>query len=224
MFTTTSHGRRIKKIDFGALLRGEVGQEKMSMQQEKQDGKSCKSTKSRKLVKSTKTNKSGKDITQKSTTKNKGKNPKEVVDTSAQEDADSRTGDFEDEDIISLGSDASRIGKIDREMEQLAPTWTEKYNEYKCKQGYQQRLEDAELPQDLEDDAVYNETLKLHQEQLIATEDRGRRSKRRLELSKLRQQILDKHEEAQLAETELELQAMRKQYERRKILLEKAKE
>ena len=164
----------------------------------------------------------------KNKTKSNGKWKKGKTSQNMAENAhemDSRLKDFDDEDeVISLGSDASRIAKIDQEMEKLAPTWTKRYNEYKCKEGHQERLEDAPLPEDLDNDAVYEETLKLHQEQLVATENCTRRSKQRLELSEIRQKILDKREESQIAEAELEINAMKKQYKCRKMLLEKKKE
>ena len=87
------------------------------------------------------------------------------------EDEDSRKGDNMDDEVISLGSDASRVERINQEMEQNAPTWTEQYNEYKCQQGYQQRLEDAELPDNLQDEEVFDQTKQLHRSQMAAMED-----------------------------------------------------
>ena len=142
-----------------------------------------------------------------------------MLETGVEEDEqDSRAGDFEeyeDDEQLSLGSDASKVAKLDGKIDKLAPTWTEQYNEYKCRQGYQARLEDAELPGELDNDMIYQDTKKKHQEQLKATEDREKRAVRRLELEKLREQIIEKREVAKLAESEAQLQMMKQQFERR---------
>ena len=83
-------------------------------------------------------------------------------------ETDSRAGDFEDEEVVSLGSDASRVERINEEIDKLAPTWTESYNEFKCRKGIQERLEDFKLPDHLEDDAIFQETMEMHRQQLQA--------------------------------------------------------
>ena len=153
-----------------------------------------KSVKSMKSQKSKRNKKKEKEQCMKST-QQRVKLIKQSVGKTQDDDLDSRTGDFDDIDTVSLGSDASKVDKINQEMEKLAPTWTEKYNEYKCQQGYQQRLEDAELRTELHRDEVYQEAITLHREQLVATTESETRAKRRLELSKLENKLLKREKQ-----------------------------
>ena len=84
----------------------------------------------------------------------------------------------EEEDVVSLGLDTSKVDKINQQIDQLAPSWTEKYNEFKCQQGIQVHLEDSEVPADLHQDTVYEETMQLHKSQMQATTDRESRATR----------------------------------------------
>ena len=73
-------------------------------------------------------------------------------------EVDSRKGDFDsEEEISSLGLEEDRLRGLNSEIEDLQPTFTEKYNEYKVDQGLQDRLEDSELPSNLENKEVFEE-------------------------------------------------------------------
>ena len=80
----------------------------------------------------------------------------------------------------------------------------EKYNEYKVRTGEQERLEDAELPDDLHDENVFNQLKLLHEEQRNTPENREKRSKKVLELIKIHDEIIEMREKAQANEWEAE--------------------
>ena len=110
----------------------------------------------------------------------------------------------------SNSSDDGRLDEIDREIEKVKPSLSENYNEYKVQQGLQERLEDAELPHNLEKGQVYDECKDLHERQFQATQDRRRCAQRRLELERIRERIIDKREQAKQDEWEADMIRRRK--------------
>ena len=113
-----------------------------------------------------------------------------------------------------MGSDLDRLLELDREIEFNKPSVTLKYNEYKVQQGEQERLEDSELPENLDEDEVYDEMVKLHEEQRTATENRQMKAERVLQLMKIRDEIVDMKEKAQEAEWEAEMRDRKNKLER----------
>ena len=103
---------------------------------------------------------------------------------------DSRAGDFEDEDedVISMGSDASRLMRLQADIEENEPTLIEKYNEQKGADGELDRLEDSQLPSDMDDDKVYELSKTQHLQQQEATEKRHIKAVRTLELMEIREE------------------------------------
>ena len=77
-----------------------------------------------------------------------------------EEDLDSRAGDFDtadEDDALSVGSDASRLRQLDEKLKENALTMGEKYSEKKLAEGSLLRLEDAELPDALEDEETFKD-------------------------------------------------------------------
>ena len=110
--------------------------------------------------------------------KDKDGNNKQVSDSE-----DSRRGDFDsEEDGVSLGSEASHVKELQERIDEIEPLMALRYNEYKVDQGLQDRLEDVDLPENLEDEATYLEWKNLHEKQSKATTDRELWAQRRLEL------------------------------------------
>ena len=139
----SSKGRSIVQQDYRKL----AGMEDEVDEIDKKSHTSRKSTKSQRSVR---TNRIKKD-------KDKDKqNDGNIVIICHSGDMDSRAGDFVvedmDEEVMSLGSDASRLHKLQQQIDDSGVTFAEKYNEYKVKQGHQDRLEDSELPENLHDE------------------------------------------------------------------------
>ena len=104
------------------------------------DGKSEKSVKSKKSRKTAKEN---------------------VKKTDKLDSDDSRKDDFTeaeeaDDDAFSLGSDKVRVIELQQKIDAAEPSMAEQYNNYKVQQGLQDRLEDAELPSDLNEESGRN--------------------------------------------------------------------
>ena len=78
---------------------------------------------------------------------------------------DSRADDFDSEEDGSVGL-SSKLQDLQQKIDDLQPSLAQKYNEYKVAQGMQDRLEDAELPDDIGDDRVFEDWKWLHQDQL----------------------------------------------------------
>ena len=137
-------------------------------------------------------------------------------------EVDSRAGDFEsaDEDVISMGSDRSRINQLQDELERNSVTFAEQYNEFKVTQGLQERLEDSELPDNLESQQVFEESKHMHQQQLEATTNREKRAVRTLELMKLCEEILEKREKVRRLEWSAQMEERKAQMRRNQFLLE----
>ena len=239
MYATTS-GRLVKKWNFKTMA--DKGMDKSDDEMEKicNDNKSTKSGKS---VRSTRSNsknrKKATDLDKAKNNGNKKATVKEVIPKKARSNAkkltdreddevDSRVGDFDqeevEEDVLSMGSDASKLARIEQEISELEPSMAEKYNEFKVKQGYQVRLEDAELPENLHEDEVYDEVLKLHKEQLAATDDRQKKVLRVNELEKLRDEIVAKRENSKLIEAQRNILRQKAMYLRRKQAIENRKQ
>ena len=232
----TSKGRRIVKQEYREFSNVEymkmAGLDQGQMEQQIAEGisgdgtddkKSTKSTKSNKKVKKNKEKKgSAKEIEEQLTagpntrsTKSaeiKGKIPNTMTsrsDHAGDVEVDSRKSDFDDEDVLSMGSDASKVEKLNKEIVQLEPTQMELYNQYKCDQGLQCCLEDSELPDNLLDTNKYTETLEMHKQQLLATTDREQHTTRRSEIIQLREEIIQKRERAKFHEMETDLMLRR---------------
>ena len=234
---TTSRGRTIVKPDF-VQLAGMATKDAADINEEVQSIKSTKSTRSRRSRKS--------DNKQEPPPKNHSKSDKKPNSTKSAQvdekslsllqpaqdkplkevdcDGDSRLGDFDDDDVISLGSDASKMDRINNEIQSLEPSMMERYNNYKVQQGELCRLEDSELPDELEKKQVYEESMKQHKEQLKATEHREVRAKRRSKLVELREEIIVKRESAKYYEMEAQLKERRSQLERRQLIIKQRRE
>ena len=179
MASTTSHGRSIVPTDYRKL----AGYDSVQDGGDGKSVKSCKSNKSNKSKASKRSKKVGQEDPRKSS---------QHQDT----ELDLTVGDFDNEDeILSVGSDASRLEAIQKQIEMNLPTTGEMYNERKVEEGEQDRLEDVDLPNNLEQQDVYDEWKELHKKQLAATEDREVRSQWVLELIGIREEILEKREQ-----------------------------
>ena len=226
----SARGRPVRKIDFKIMdSEGIVITE---------DGKStARSTRSGKSVASTRSRKSGNSKTKKSSVAKgakQGKTPKrtpkatkKVNPEEEDQDSDSREGDFESEnevDGLSLGSAASKVRNLNNEIEKLQPSLMEKYNEYKCEQGLQQRLEDSDLPDNLQDDEVFQETLELHKEQLQASQNREKRASRCKEITNMREEIIKSREKAKSDEWAAQLLTRRRMIELQEAEIQKEEE
>ena len=87
----------------------------------------------------------------------------------------------------------------------IARHFAEQYNEFKVKQGLQDRLEDTELPDNLDEESVFNEALTQHQSQLQATSNMEARAKRTVEIIKIQQEIVQRREWVRKLEWEAEM-------------------
>ena len=226
----SGRGRLVRRLDFKAM--NEIGMEPQGSGSEtsedllKSVAKSTRSTRSKVSRKSSKSRRSAKG--KKAVKKVKNQNITTVTNATetAEEDTDSRIGDFdgEESDIVSLGSATSKVARIDQEMESLAPSAGELYNQYKCDIGDQERLEDADLPENLQDDTVYEETLAVHKKQLAATTEREKKSLRRVELDEMRDEIIVRRERGKKAEWEINMKANRRLIEHNERELQRERE
>ena len=162
-------------------------------------------------VKSVRSRKSSKSVKSKKVVTGKGRG----------KGGDSRYGDFDSESAKS--STEERLCDLQNEIEDLAPSAGLRYNERKVAEGFQDRLEDSELPANLED-VLFSETKKLHIQQKDVTEERGRRAKRRLELTRLREEIVAAREQAQKDEWEAEALEKENRLKRNRWLIEKRRQ
>ena len=154
-----------------------------------------------------------------STTKKK-KTRKGQIETEKGDTTDSRQSDFSEEeallqdclqheeeeesDVISLGSDASKLERLQNQIDATEKSVAERYNEFKVQQGELIRVEDIEVPTDIENEELFNETKKIHEEQMVATKNRAEKAKRRVELLKLKEEIIERWEQAKRDEWEAE--------------------
>ena len=107
----------------------------------------------------------------------------------SEESEDSREGDFDTDNGSQEHED--RLKEMEKEISELQPSVGEKYNQYKCDIGEQDRLEDCELPEELDKDEVYNNWVALHEKQEVATIERERGADRCLELMKVHNKIIE---------------------------------
>ena len=110
--------------------------------------KSMKGVRGKKLVKSLKSH--GKSVCSQ-----KSKNPGGKGSSSAS--GDSRAHDFDSEGSSEVDTDGARLQKLEQHIEDTEPTLAEHYNQYKVDHGLQDRLEDSELPTNLEKENVFQE-------------------------------------------------------------------
>ena len=118
---------------------------------------------------------------------------------------DSRKDDFGSEEDNMEGSDTVQLVDLRHKIEACKPSMSERYNEYKVDQGLQDRLEDSELPEDLENEETYEEWKQMHEQQMKATEDRKKRAERQMELTRMREAIVQAREEAKRMEWEADM-------------------
>ena len=138
---------------------------------------------------------------------------KEVGKDKSVTDVDSCKGDF--------GLDESEEDRLQSEIECLAPTLAQRYSEQKIAEGTLQRLEDSQLPEDLEDNTVFDECKKEHLEQKKASYDRECRAKRRLELIKIREEITRSKDRAVQDEWAAEVMEKQRMLDQNRWLLKK---
>ena len=94
---------------------------------------------------------------------------------------DSRAGDFDSEEDSSVDS-TRKLCSLQDQIDMLELSLALRYNEYKVAQGTQDRLEDCDLPQDLNDPKVFEQWKELHEEQLKSTKEREQKAVNRLHL------------------------------------------
>ena len=142
---------------------------------------------------------------------------------------DSRAGDFDslddqEDEILSMGSDASRLKRLEIELEKNSVTFAEKYNEMKVKEGTQVRLEDAEILENLQQDEVLEEQKTVHEQQLLATQEREERAKRTLTILNIRESIIESRERSKKLEMEAELRMKRPEIQRNQMMLDQKRQ
>ena len=204
LLTVTSRGRTVQQQDYRKL----AGMEDEVV--------SRKSEKSNKTVKS-------------STKSARGKNKKSKENVTCTSEVDSRAGDFDDEvnseaSVLSVGSDAGRLKKLEKELEVNNVTFGEKYNEYKVDQGLQVRLEDTEMPEDLESEIVYEECKTQNAQQLTASKDREARAERTLEILNIREEIISARERSKKLEWEVEIKKKKAELQLNQMILDQKRQ
>ena len=127
-------------------------------------------------------------------------------------------------DALSMGSDASQIRKLDEGIEATEVTMAERYGEYKVQQGIHIRIEDMEVPENLDDEGTYNEEKQLHMQQLKASEERAARAKRRVEMLTLKDNIMSKREQSRKDEWLANRLEKERELKMNQIVLERAQQ
>ena len=123
------------------------------------------------------------------------------------------TGKDEGDSSSVSGGEEERLQDLEQQISELQPTFIECYNNYKVQEGHQERLEDSELPDELEKDEVFDETKKIHLQQKKVTIERSKRASRRLELIQMREEILAERELAEQKEWEADMIVKERQLE-----------
>ena len=174
---------------------------------------------SRKSQKSHRTSKTNK------TKSSQGRRSRKKSEVGERYEEDSRAGDFDDEDeVLSLGSDASRLKKLQKDLEMNSVTFGENYNEYKVQQGLQVLLEDTELPTNLEQEEIFDGCKAEHHQQLTATRYREVRARRTLEILEMREEILMARERTKKLEWEAQLHTKKSEIQRNQWYLDQKKQ
>ena len=115
------------------------------------------------------------------------------------------------------------LQQLDKEIEANKPSFSEQYNEFKVRQGEQDLLEDADLPEDLDQEETYRKTKDLHLQQKKATTERMKRAEHRLELTRLREEIVETRERARTLEWEADMMEREKRLKANSLMIERRK-
>ena len=115
------------------------------------------------------------------------------------------------------------MAELEEKIQECEPSLGERYNEYKVQQGLQDRIEDAPLPETLEDEGIYEDWKEKHVQQKKATEEREKRAKRRMELMEMRDDIVRIRERAKQLEWQAEIRIQEKALENNEMMIAKKK-